>query len=145
MARRMNVSAVFRCAAVAFAAVINLRAAATDPSNTFPVFSERAVGIDVHWRAAPGEGRRPAIIALHGCSGLYTPSGKAFDARYLEYTAHPFDVIVYPDSHHGFDGTRPVRLRPAVADGKGAHAGGNPAARDASRKVLMEFLTKVLQ
>jgi len=57
----------------------------------------------------------------------------------------PFRIVVHADSFHGFDGTRPVRFRPGVADGKGAHSGGNPAARAASIAELMAFLEQVLQ
>jgi dienelactone hydrolase len=56
----------------------------------------------------------------------------------------PFRVVVHADSHHGFDGTRPVRFRPDVANGKGAHSGGNPTARAASMAELMNFLRQVL-
>jgi dienelactone hydrolase len=56
----------------------------------------------------------------------------------------PFRIVVHADSHHGFDGTDPVRFRPDVANGKGAHSGGNPAARAASMAELMKFLKQVL-
>ena len=59
--------------------------------------------------------------------------------------AVPFDLIVYPDAYHAFDSARPVRFRPDVANGRGAHAGGNPAARSAAQARLMAFLHKVLQ
>lgn len=54
-------------------------------------------------------------------------------------------LVEHADGHHGFDSRRPVRFRPDVADGKGAHAGGNPAARQASMAALMDFLKQVLQ
>jgi dienelactone hydrolase len=57
----------------------------------------------------------------------------------------PFRIVIHADSHHGFDGTRPVRFRPDVANGKGAHSGGNPAARAASMAELMNFLKQVLK
>ena len=238
--------------------------------------------VDLYWRPAPLAGRRPVVLALHGCGGLFTRNGKAFDARYLEYTqmfhaagwhvllpdsfagrsicaetarertvtvedrradvlaalawvrarddvdpariallgwSHgamtalntvnaarsgyaqplagvavfypgcrellaspfkvaapvlmqlgakddwtparpcealaqaaqqhnatvPFELVVYPDAYHAFDSARPVRFRPEVANGRGAHAGGNPAARAAAQARLMTFLHKVLQ
>jgi dienelactone hydrolase len=55
----------------------------------------------------------------------------------------PFRVVVHADSHHDFDATRPVRFRPDVANGKGAHSGGNPAARATSMAALMDFLKQV--
>lgn len=40
--------------------------------------------LQVQWQAAGETGRRPAIIALHGCSGLYNSRGR-FDDRYTFY------------------------------------------------------------
>ncbi len=40
--------------------------------------------LQVQWQAAGETGRRPAIIALHGCSGLYNNRGR-FDHRYTFY------------------------------------------------------------
>ncbi|HYM47653.1 MAG TPA: prolyl oligopeptidase family serine peptidase, partial [Burkholderiaceae bacterium] len=56
--------------------------------------------LNVQWQAAAQSGRRPAIIALHGCGGLYTRRG-AFDDRYTSYAAR-WNVagwhVVAPDS-----------------------------------------------
>lgn len=50
----------------------------------------------------------------------------------------------YEGAHHGFDGTAPVRHLAAVPNGvrpgAGVHVGGNPAAREASRRRLEQFL-----
>jgi dienelactone hydrolase len=40
----------------------------------------------LQWQPAPVPGRRPVVIALHGCSGLQTLRG-AVDDRYIEYAA----------------------------------------------------------
>lgn len=40
----------------------------------------------LQWQPASAPGRRPVVVALHGCSGLYTTRG-AMDARYIEYAA----------------------------------------------------------
>jgi dienelactone hydrolase len=53
----------------------------------------------------------------------------------------------YRGAYHGFDSRDPVRLRTDVPNGvnpgKGVHVGGNPAALEASRRRLMEFLGSV--
>lgn len=38
-----------------------------------------------HWFPLPGAAPRPAVLALHGCGGLYQRDGKTLDARYPEY------------------------------------------------------------
>ncbi len=40
----------------------------------------------LQWQPAPVTGRRPVVVALHGCSGLHTSRG-VMDARYVEYAA----------------------------------------------------------
>jgi len=40
--------------------------------------------LQVQWQGAREAGRRPAVIALHGCSGLYNSRGR-FDDRYISY------------------------------------------------------------
>jgi dienelactone hydrolase len=43
--------------------------------------------IAAHWLPAPGGGTGPAVLALHGCGGLYNRDGRTLDARYPEYAA----------------------------------------------------------
>ena len=39
-----------------------------------------------HWRPlADATAPRPAVVALHGCGGLYQRDGKTFDPRYPRY------------------------------------------------------------
>ena len=38
-----------------------------------------------HWMPKPGGGHGPAVVALHGCSGLFDRTGTAFDQRYRDY------------------------------------------------------------
>lgn len=56
--------------------------------------------LQVQWQPAKEAGRRPAIIALHGCSGLYNNRGR-FDDRYTFY-AQRWNAagwhVVAPDS-----------------------------------------------
>jgi dienelactone hydrolase len=59
-----------------------------------------------------------------------------------------FTVKVYPDSHHGFDSARPVRFRTDVPNGvdrSGVHVGGNPVAREQSRRELDLFLARIFK
>jgi dienelactone hydrolase len=56
--------------------------------------------LQVQWQPATDTGRRPAIIALHGCAGLYNNRGR-FDDRYTSY-AQRWNAagwhVVAPDS-----------------------------------------------
>ncbi|HVE89147.1 MAG TPA: dienelactone hydrolase family protein [Burkholderiaceae bacterium] len=56
--------------------------------------------LQLHWQPAKEPGPRPAIIALHGCSGLYNNRGR-FDDRYTFY-AQRWNAagwhVVAPDS-----------------------------------------------
>lgn len=67
------------------------------------------VVLRAHWLAASGEGPRPAVLALHGCGGLYTKSG-ALSERFREMAdrlhAAGYGVLL-PDSF-GSRGLRDV-------------------------------------
>ncbi|MGH6609218.1 MAG: dienelactone hydrolase family protein [Burkholderiaceae bacterium] len=52
-----------------------------------PVTIDGDVPLKAHWQPAAQSGRRPAIIALHGCSGLYGRGGR-IGKRYSRYAAH---------------------------------------------------------
>lgn len=41
--------------------------------------------LQAHWYPLPGDAPRPAVLALHGCGGLYQKDGKTLAARYPEY------------------------------------------------------------
>lgn len=54
-----------------------------------------------------------------------------------------FELVVYPGSHHGFDGTGRIRIRgnlPNARAGK-ATVGANPEARRESHRRMFEFLS----
>ena len=56
--------------------------------------------LQLQWQPAKEAGRRPAVIALHGCSGLYNNRGR-FDDRYTFYAQRWNAVgwhVVAPDS-----------------------------------------------
>ena len=69
------------------------------------------VPINAHWFPAPGAtGARPAVVALHGCGGLYRRDGKTLDSRYPEYVAHLHEAgyhVLLPDSF-GSRGLGPI-------------------------------------
>ncbi len=69
----------------------------------------------VQWQPAKQSGRRPAIIALHGCGGLYARRG-AFDDRYTSY-ARRWNAagwhVVAPDSF-GSRGQGAICTQPTV-------------------------------
>ena len=55
----------------------------------------------------------------------------------------PVDLIVFPDSYHGFDGTAPLFTRQNIGNTRSGTAtlGGNPQARQQSRERFFEFLS----
>ncbi len=56
------------------------------------------------------------------------------------------EIEGYAGAYHGFDSNAPVRLRKDVPNGvkpgQGVHVGGDPAAREASRRRLLQFLAE---
>ena len=58
----------------------------------------------------------------------------------------PFEMTVYPGSHHGFDGLGPVGVRDNVANTRSGKAttGGNPQAREQSHMRMFDFLSAQL-
>jgi dienelactone hydrolase len=58
----------------------------------------------------------------------------------------PFELVVFPGSYHGFDGTEPVRSRDNVSTRLGrATVGGNPQAREKAHQLMFDFLSAQLQ
>lgn len=56
-----------------------------------------------------------------------------------------FELIRYPDSHHGFDGLGPLTIRTGLPTASGrATVGGNPAAREHSLRRMFDFLAAQL-
>lgn len=70
-------------------AALAAAAALAGPLHAEPVqiTSLDGTAIAAHWLPAPGGGTGPAVLALHGCGGLYNRDGRSLDARYPEYTA----------------------------------------------------------
>lgn len=62
--------------------------------------AESRPALKMHWLPKDGE-RRPVVVALHGCGGLYLADGKTLASRYPEYTQrlHGLGVhVLMPDS-----------------------------------------------
>lgn len=86
----------------------------------------------------------PLLLQL-GAADDWTPAAPCVALATVQRAgATPVQSIVYPEAHHGFDSSVPVRLRPDVPNGvrpgAGVHVGGQPAAREASRAALLSFL-----
>jgi dienelactone hydrolase len=91
--------------------------------------------------------RQPLLLLL-GEADDWTPMGPCLElAQRLREAAPNADLTVrtYADAHHGFDGTGPLRHRPEVLGGRGAHVGGHPPARAAALADFDAFLARVLR
>lgn len=90
------------------------------------------------------------LLILAGEADDWTPVApcRKLAAR-SQSKGEPVELIVYPDAHHGFDQTTPVRLRTDVTHGvngaAGVHVGGNPQARQAAYQRIREFFQQHLQ
>jgi dienelactone hydrolase len=85
------------------------------------------------------------VLMMVGASDTWTPPQPCADlAQSIEkkQSAAFVRFIEYSDSYHGFDGLSPVRERTGIASQQSGKAmtGGNPAAREASRKQMMDYL-----
>lgn len=71
------------------------------PIDTLQIpVTERRPALTMHWAPVDGE-RRPAVVALHGCGGLYKRDGKTLADRYPDYIArlHALGLhVLLPDS-----------------------------------------------
>ncbi|HET9025533.1 MAG TPA: dienelactone hydrolase family protein [Burkholderiaceae bacterium] len=72
--------------AIGLAAVLAL-AAPTASAERVRIAAPDGTTLVAHWMPRPGGGFGPAVIALHGCAGLFERTGTAFDPRYPEYAS----------------------------------------------------------
>ena len=107
MAASLNLSHTF----IAFAF-----AACSGFAHSFePITVPGELPLQVQWQPASQAGRRPAIIALHGCGGLYSKRGRIED-RYTSYTQRWNAAgwhVVAPDSF-GSRGQGSLCVQPAA-------------------------------
>ena len=73
-----------RLLAVGLAAVLALAAPMARAEKVWISAPDGAALIG-HWMPRPGGGYGPAVVALHGCGGLFDRTGTAFDRRYPDY------------------------------------------------------------
>jgi dienelactone hydrolase len=75
-----------RAVGLLLSALIALRAAG---AGSEPVRFANAEGtmVKAHWLPIAGDAPRPAVVALHGCGGLYRRDGTTLDVRYTDYAA----------------------------------------------------------
>jgi dienelactone hydrolase len=96
-------------AAVLLAALACLSGA---PARAEPVAfpSQDGTALKAHWLPAAAGAPRPAIVALHGCGGLYRRDGITLESRYAEYAARFAGAgyhVLLPDSF-GSRGSGPI-------------------------------------
>ncbi len=68
-------------------------------------------------------------------------------ARRLGKPGQPsFELVVYPGSYHGFDGTAPMQVRSDIGNTRSGKAtvGGNPEAREKAYARMFDFLSTQL-
>lgn len=84
------------------------------------------------------------LLLMIGALDDWTPAYPCVDFHTKVRRAQPngtFELIVYPDSHHGFDGLGPVGIRTGLPTRSGyATVGGNPEAREKALRRMFDFL-----
>jgi len=86
-----------RCAVLALA----VAAPGTGTAESVTVPLPDGTSLRAYWFAAAATAPRPAVIALHGCGGLYERDGRTLGARYQEYVERFQKAgyhVVLPDS-----------------------------------------------
>ena len=85
-------------------------------------------------------------LLLVGQSDDWTPAQPCLDLAAVAGSG--LTVTRYAGAYHGFDGSAPLRVRRDVPNGvrpgQGVTVGGDAAAREASRRDLLEFLRRQL-
>ena len=57
-----------------------------------------------------------------------------------------FELIIFPDTHHGFDGYGPIQVRTGLPTKSGsATVGANPEARDKAMRRMFDFLSETFE
>ena len=91
------------------------------------------------------ESRTP-LLMLVGEADDWTPAAPCHELASVAAGPTKPAIEAYAGAYHGFDSNAPVRLRNDVPNGvklgQGVHVGGDPAAREASRQRLLQFLAQ---
>lgn len=86
------------------------------------------------------------LLMLVGEADDWTPAAPCHELASVAVGPTKPAVEAYAGAYHGFDSQAPVRLRNdvpgGVKPGQGVHVGGDPAAREASRQRLLQFLAQ---
>jgi dienelactone hydrolase len=87
------------------------------------------------------------LLLLVGASDDWTPAAPCVDLA--SHSKGRGRVVLYEGAYHGFDGSAPLRVRKDVPNGvkpgQGVTVGGNAAAREASRREMLDFLRAELK
>lgn len=86
------------------------------PGETVTIALPDGTLLRAHWFPLAGAGARPAVIALHGCGGLYRRDGKTLSERYPEYVERFHRAgyhVLLPDSF-GSRGSGAICATPAT-------------------------------
>ncbi|SNT18536.1 Dienelactone hydrolase [Noviherbaspirillum humi] len=99
----------------------------------------------------PGYAVAVPTLVMIGEKDDWTPAPPCVSmAQRLSAAGAHLTLELYDDSYHGFDAPGPGRLQVrsdvpnGAMPGQGVTSGPNPAAREASRKTLLEFLERAL-
>lgn len=88
------------------------------------------------------------LLLMIGERDDWTPARACTDLqkRLSDQKDAALELIVFPESYHGFDGTSPVQIRKNVGNTRSGTAtvGGNPQAREQSRIRMFDFLAEKL-
>jgi dienelactone hydrolase len=89
------------------------------------------------------------LLVMAGALDDWTPASDCVTLRDRTSRAQggtAFELVVYPESHHGFDGTAPVATRMNVGNTRSGTAtvGGNAQAREQAHGRMFDFLSRQL-
>jgi dienelactone hydrolase len=88
------------------------------------------------------------LLLMIGALDDWTPAYPCVDLHTKVRRAQPdavFELIIYPDSHHGFDGLGPITIRTGLPTRSGwATVGSNPETRDKALRRMFDFLATEL-
>jgi dienelactone hydrolase len=82
-------------------AALLLLAAPIARAERIQLIAPDGIALKAYWMPRPEGGVGPAVVALHGCGGLFERTGIAFDPRYPEYVARLHSAgfhVLLPDS-----------------------------------------------
>ena len=91
------------------------------------------------------------LLMLSGEKDDWTPAEPCRQlAERSRAAGYPVEIKIYPDAHHAFDSSNPVRYdarrnNPNSPSGRGATTGGNPSAWEDAKKEVATFFAQHLK